>query len=331
MRPVARIQVSFCLAASLAFAASSSAQNALIPATLPEPAGGFSTGPVMPASLSVPARMLNGPRIATSEKQIRINIRYVMLDSETRKQIYQRLGTQRLKTVGGKVPSPQADFAGTDSADNRGTEFIAKSTHVTTCVLNADDMRQILTDVASAGDSKITRAPSIVLIDGQDTAITDLVQRPFVVDLQRQLTDEGPAVNSVVQVLSEGISIHLNAALTPSQRIHVVSDIVVEKVVDVQAEEVFGIGDEAINVQVPVHQRKTVRATENLQAGETLLVDPYVKHEERKTITTGIPILSSIPYISESFTNTESVSVQQQMILLIEPMIEAETAAPLPR
>ncbi len=318
-----------CLVACLVFSAVSSAQNVPIPVTI-EPQAGFNNGPVLPVGLSVPARMMNGPRIPSVEKQIRINIRYVLLDPETRKQIYQRLGAERLTTVGGQVPNLQTDHAGAESADTRGTEIIAKSSRVTTSILSAEDLKRILQDVASSAGSQITRAPSIVLIDGQETDVTDLVQRPFVVDLQRQTIGKQPAVNSVVQVLNEGISIHLSASLTPSQRIHVVSEIIFEKVLDVETEEVFGISEDATTVQVPVHQRKTVNATENLQIGETLLVDAYVKHESQKMQTTGVPVLSSLPYISKSFTNTEAIRVQQQMIILIQPTIEAEPVPLLP-
>jgi type II secretory pathway component GspD/PulD (secretin) len=86
-----------------------------------------------------------------------------------------------------------------------------------------------------------------------------------------------------------------------------------------------------MTVQVPVQQRKVVSAIENLEIGQTLLIDPYVKHESQKQQVTGIPILSSIPYISESFTSRETVSLQQQMLVLIEPVMEAAPRPSLSR
>jgi hypothetical protein len=328
MRHDVRILATFCTAACLLANTTLRAQNAPIPVTIQEPASGFKTGPVIPVGLSVPNRLMNGPRVPSVEKHIRINIRYALLDRQTRGQLYQRLGADRLKTIGSQVPNLQEDPAAAELADTRGTEFIAKSTRVTTCTLNGAELEQLLSDVAASSASQVTRAPSLVLIDGQDSEVTDLVQRPFVVDLQRQATAEKEAVESVVQVLNEGISIQLNASLTPSQRFHVISKITFEKLLDVETEEVFGIRDEPMTVQVPVHQRKTVSATENLQLGQTLLVDPYVKHEGQTSQTTGVPILSSIPYISKSFTNTQTVPLTQHMIVLIQPLFEAQPASP---
>ncbi len=332
MTTVFRIHLLLPVAAFM-LAPAAIAQNAQIPVAIPaQNNAGFKTGPVMPVGLSVPARLINNPlvRAGSGDKQIRINIRFVMLDPETRRGMYARLGAKRLKTVGSQVPRlqaiPEADFS-----ETRGTQMIAKSSRVTTCILEDAELAEIMRDVAGSAGSNITRAPSIVLIDGQETEMTDLVQRPFLVDLQRQETDQGVDVNSVVQVLNEGMTTHLAAATTPSGRIHLVSRLMFEKIVSVEGEEVFGVRDEPVTIQDPVHQRKIVHATENLEAGQTLLVDPYVKHETKISTTTGVPILSSIPYLAKSFTNTTRASVEQQMIVLIQPFVEAEVESNIER
>lgn len=285
----------------------------------------------MPVGLSVPARMMHGPRVRSAEKQIRVNLRYVLVDAESRAKMYQYLGRERLKTVGSRVPNLHPDYSEAESADTRGTELISKSSHVTTCLLANDDMRHILKAVQENPYSGITRAPSIVLIDGQDTEVTDLVQRPFVVDLQRQETGGNASVNSVVQVLNEGVTVNVSASLTPSQRVHVRSKIVFEKIVDVETEEVFGISDEATAVQVPVHQRKSVEAIENLELGQTLLIDPYVKQDSVHAQTRNVPVLSNIPFLGDSFKSDETVNVTQHMIVLIQPDLEATAAPTQPR
>jgi type II secretory pathway component GspD/PulD (secretin) len=244
--------------------------------------------------------------------------------------MYGRLGAKRLKTVGSQVPRLQA-IPEADVSETRGTQMIAKSSRVTTCILEDAELAQIMRDVAGSAGSNITRAPSIVLIDGQETEMTDLVQRPFLVDLQPQRTEQGSEVKSVVQVLNEGMTTHLSAASTPSGRIHLVSRLTFEKIVSVEAEEVFGIRDEPTTIQDPVHQRKVVHATENLEVGQTLLVDPYVKHETKVSTTTGVPILRNIPYLAKSFTNTTVSPVEQQMIVLIQPSMEAEVASNVER
>lgn len=323
--------IALCFAATIFLPSAVVAQTAPIPVTVDQAEGGFKTGPVMPVGLSMPAWQLKGDRFPSAEKQIRVKIRYVMLDPATRKEVYARLGWERLKTFGSKVPLLHSDHDQVGTADTSGTEAIAKSSRVTTCVLSGDEATELLQDVASKTHCNVTRAPSIVLIDGQDTSVTDLVQRPFVVNLESETTDLGPAVNSVMQVLNEGISVQLNASVTPSGRIHVASNIILEKILDVETEEVYGVGKEPMQVQVPVHHRKVVRATENLQAGETLLVDPYVQHQSQVSQTTSVPILSEIPYLSDSFKNTELVDIDQHMVVLIEPSMEAAVAPPLPR
>lgn len=320
----------FCvLIGSMTFHSSVGAQQVERAVIQSSGAAGFNRGPVMPTGLSVPARMANRPQVPSGEKQIRINLRYIMLDTETRRAMYKRLGAEKLKTTGNKVPV-SSQHANPIAGDVSGQELIAKSSHVTTCVLAADEVEEIVGDIVGRGTCSVIQVPSVILINGQEAQITDLIQRPFVVDLHRQTTDVGPAYNTITQVLDEGTSIELTAKLTPTGQIRLESGLRLTKIIGLETEEVFGVADHETKVQVPIHQQKTLHVTENLVIGQTLMIDPYVKHEAARTVETGVPMFSKVPYVKKMFVNKSKGTVQQHMIVTLEPTI-AKTPQPLPK
>ena len=284
--------------------------------------GGFNEGPIVPVGMSTPARWNDRINIASSEKQIRVNIRYVMLDVETRRAIYKRLGTDAVKTVGNKVPKVQP--LPNNHANAAGREYLLKSSHVTTAVLDKEELQDILEDVSKTASSTITRVPSVILVSGQQAEVTDLVQRPFLVDLQRQKNDKGEALlDTITQVLDEGTSVSLKATITPSERIHLNSEIKISKITGVETEEVFGIAETETKLQVPIQQQKVVMATENLELGQTLMIDPYVKHTQTRTIETATP-LSGLPFVGDAFKNKQRATINQQLVVLLTPIVERD-------
>ena len=290
------------------------------PAVQPAGGAGFNTGPVMPTGLSVPAHAKNRPQFASGDKQVRINVRYIMLDNATRAAMYERLGHQNLKTFGSKVPITDVELG--DDVNASGSEVVGKSSHITTCILENTDVAEILKDVSASVGSNLSRAPSVILVDGQNANVTDLVQRPFLVDLKRQDTAQGAVLNTVTQVLDEGTSIKLKAQIKPPGRIDLSSELRISKLMGVEMQQIFGVYPKTTKVQVPVHQQVVAQVNENLAVGQSLLIDPYVKHETLITVDADVPVLSGVPYVKKLFKNKSGAKVQQNFIVLLEPMIE---------
>ena len=310
------------------FASCASAQLTI---TEPEPAKGpiRQVSSSLPHSTSTPWEGIAYARHqASSGTQIRVSVQYLMVDEVTRTAIYADLESTAIKTsvlVPGTTDS--ADLQTNDSP-LRSSQQINAPSRVTTCVLNDSDTAAIMNKAMESESSDVTRSPSIMLLDGKQAEMNVLVQRPFVVDMQQ----DGSLMKPIVHVIDEGTRLRLLANLTdasadpPStdidQPIHLSSELVISRVLDVQADQVFGLKDEPLTVQIPVHQVTAAITSQQLAKGQTLLVDPHVTRTKSVQRESEVPVLGKIPYVGRSFKNTAIGTVEQHMMMMLQASIE---------
>ena len=89
-----------------------------------------------------------------------------------------------------------------------------------------------------------------------------------------------------------------------------------------QSDQVFGLKDEPLTVQIPVHQVTAAIASQQLAKGQTLLVDPHVTRTKSVEQKSEVPVLGKIPYVGRSFKHTAVGTVEQHMLMLLQPSIE---------
>ncbi len=308
-----------------------------VPATAQEPAAiqiptsnrQFVVGPkVAPVSLTTPARVLNQPRVASAEPQIRINIRYLMVDDATREAIYQELADQNLKTKmqGIADREPESPLA-TDATVLESSQAIFTTSCVTSCVLGAEETRFVIDSVSQSVESHISMAPSLILVDGQEGQMNDIVQRPFVAGIQSSnlpkqalASQENNTSNTPnVQVLDEGSALRVLAISGQSNDVHLSTEIATTKILGVETQRVFGVGQNS-TMQVPQQQVEKAFAAERLQFGQTLLVDPYISQSGEVRVERGVPMLGKIPYINRAFKNIAVARTKLNMMVILEPM-----------
>ena len=310
------------------FASCASAQLTI---TEPEPAKGpiRQVSSSLPLATSTPWEGIAYARYqASSGTQIRVSVQYLMVDEVTRTAIYADLESTTIKTsvlVPGTADS--ADLQ-TNESPLRSSQQINAPSRVTTCVLSDSDTAAIMKKAIESESSDVTRSPSVMLLDGKQAEMNDVVQRPFVVDMQQ----DGSRMKPIVHVIDEGTRLRLLANLMapaedPSsaendQPIYLSSELVISRVLDVRSDKVFGLDDEPLAVQIPVHQVTAAIASQRLAKGQTLLVDPHVTRTKSVQRKSEVPVLGKIPYVGRSFTNTATGTVEQHMLMLLQPSIE---------
>lgn len=283
-----------------------------------------STGAVRQASLSSDEGIVAARLDATRARQIRVTVKFLMLDDQTRKDIYQQLDHASIKTTCSKLsesPVPSTTPQGVSSAEC--SEVIDTTSHVSTCVLEQASSDRILAMIEESPTSLLGKTPSILLLEGREAEYSDIIQRPFVVNIER--TESGP--NPVFKVLDEGTKIHLRAKLSDSspdtaQRIQLEGAFKWHKILDVKSREIFGIDEASATVQLPAHVTKTVSAAAELAEGQSLLVDPYIQQITVHSTESGVPVLRKLPYLSRSFKNVAAATVEQHVMILLKPAIE---------
>ncbi|MFK8112824.1 MAG: hypothetical protein AB8B91_11510 [Rubripirellula sp.] len=250
--------------------------------------------------------------------QIRVSVQYIHVDAKTRASIYAGVSVDTIKSathVAIKAKSKPLEQASIGSSCHGQ---IKSPTRVSTCVLRNTDSESILQMARQAVASDVSRAPSVLLLDGKEAELNDLVQRPFVIDLQ----PDGAVMKPVVHVLDDGKRLRLLAKVVDTDQIQLTAEIEVSQVLDIKTMEVFGEQDTALTVQVPFQQITTSVAKEQLESGQTLLIDPHLTTKKIVQSEAKVPVLGSIPYVGRSFRNVNQASVEQHLLILLQPSIE---------
>lgn len=308
------------------------------------PDGNFApVSTIQQASLTTPARVLqNRQQVADAtpaEKrtQVRVDVRTLLVDEETRRAIYKSLDPSRIKTeFGGMMASGVTTTEHSDHTNGlRLQDTIQRPIHVSSCVLNNGQLVDIIRRVETAEASRITSAPRVIVFSGVAAKIDNLVQRPFMIDAKlasSQSLSAGDAnaaqsrsgIEPVVRVFEQGTSIRLIATANQSQGVQLFTEVAMKEVKEIEQMEVFGITDSATTVQIPSQHTKTVATNEVLQVGQSLLIDPYTRQQQAITKKADVPLISKIPYVSATFKNTSSAVFDAYVMYLIEPVVHAD-------
>ena len=251
-----------------------------------------------------------------------------MVDDATREAIYQELADQNLKTKmqGIADREPESPLA-TDATVLESSQAIFTTSCVTSCVLGAEETRFVIDSVSQSVESHISMAPSLILVDGQEGQMNDIVQRPFVAGIQSSnlpkqalASQENNTSNTPnVQVLDEGSALRVLAISGQSNDVHLSTEIATTKILGVETQRVFGVGQNS-TMQVPQQQVEKAFAAERLQFGQTLLVDPYISQSGEVRVERGVPMLGKIPYINRAFKNIAVARTKLNMMVILEPM-----------
>ncbi len=299
--------------------------------TEPEPTKGpiRQVSSTLPLAKSTPWEGIAYARYqASSGTQIRVSVQYLMVDEVTRTAIYADLESTAIKTSVLVPGTADSEDLQTNASPLRSSQQINAPSRVTTCVLNDSDTAAIMKKAIESESSDVTRSPSVMLLDGKQAEMNDVVQRPFVVDMQQ----DGSGMKPIVHVIDEGTRLRLLANLTnpaadpcsadTDQPIHLSSELVISRVLDVRSDQVFGIDDQPLAVQIPVHQVTAAMASQRLAKGQTLLVDPHVTRTKSVQRKSKVPVLEKLPYVGRSFKKTAIDTVEQHMLMLLQPSIE---------
>jgi hypothetical protein len=276
-------------------------------------------------STSAPPIMSAGGPAAyqgTNTRQLKIRIQFLRVDQETREAIYAGIGADAIQTSTNitKPQTQEPESASLASMPTYSGKIITSAARLTQTVLNSAEVASILKMTEAATDSVVDHAPSLILLEGKRLELTDLVERPFIVNHEKQ----GEATKPILQIVEEGTRLGVLANLTTPagehlETIELSCEIISRRVVDIKTDYVFGVQSEPLEVQVPLHQTATVRASAMLVSGQTLLIDPHMSSTKNIRNETSVPLLGKIPYLGRSFKNVALSTLDQHMIVLLRP------------
>lgn len=284
--------------------------------------GAFANGKVIQAvgSGTVASRVLQKTSFEAPKGQIKFEIQILSVDAATRDKIYADLGVENVQTQITKIDDvADADTAGADtvSAELSSRHTIATGSIVSTAVMTEEQVQSLYALVKQSDATRVIARPQIIAADGQSAGMQQQVQRPFLANLKTVKQGDVEALQSEIQVLSEGTDITVQADLV-GDALNVRTRIQQTRVADVQLHRVYGIGEGQSAIQVPSYEVREATAVAQLLPKQSLLLDPYFQSKERTESISGTPILTKIPYLQKSFKRTESEEVTMNTIVLLK-------------
>jgi type II secretory pathway component GspD/PulD (secretin) len=282
--------------------------------------GPFADGKVIQASGSgtIASRMLQKTSFEVPSGQIKFEVQILSVDSATRDKIYASLGVENVQTQITKID----DVTDTADADTLGDDLssrhmVATGSIVSSAVMTEEQVQSLHALVKQSDTTRVIARPQIISGDGLSAAMQQQVQRPFLSNLKAVKQGDVEAIQSEIQVFSEGTDITVQADIV-GDTLNVRTKIQQSRVADVQLHRVYGIGEGQSTIQVPSHEVREATAVATLTAKQSLLLDPYFQSKVRSESTSGTPILTKIPYLQKSFKRTEAQEVTMNTIVLLK-------------
>ncbi|HBV62673.1 MAG TPA: hypothetical protein DEF45_06585 [Rhodopirellula sp.] len=284
-------------------------------------------GSVRQVSLSTPATSLpptKAPSLGQhpQSQQLRIRVQFLEVDPTTREAIYAGLGTDTLLTSTNLPPkhSPDSNPETLSDFPLKSDSITRTTALVTQAVLNTAEVAGILKMTESSDNSIIADAPNLLLLNDTKIELTDMIQRPFVVNHEKQGDENKP----ILQHIDEGTRLGIIAKIESptgsfTQQFQIGCEIVSRRVIETRIDFLFGHGSKPLKVQIPHLQVTTARATAKLASGQTLLVDPHITSTRSFRSEKSVPFLGKLPYVGRSFKNVAVTTRDQHLIVLLHP------------
>ncbi len=284
-------------------------------------------GGVRQVSLSTPAPSLPSIKVPSpaqhpASQQLRIRVQFLQVDPTTREAIYAGLGADVLHTSTNLPPQKSQDSNSATLSDfPMESDAVTRTTAlVTQAVLNTAEVAGILKMTEASNNSIIADAPNLLVLNDTKIELKDMIQRPFVVNHEKQ----GDKNKPILQQIDEGTRLGIIAKIQSptgsfAQHFQMGCEIVSRRVIETRTDFLFGHGPKPLKVQIPHLQVTTARATANLAAGQTLLVDPHVTSTRSFRSETSVPFLGKLPYVGRSFKNVAVTTHDQHLIVLLNP------------
>ncbi len=208
---------------------------------------------------------------------------------------------------------------------------------------------------AAKGDTRAntTQAPTVTMFNGQSATVFSGAQVPFVTSITPVVGDFAAAQQPIITILPEGTQLNVQAVASADRRfvrmtlvpffsqISSVEEFTfdgsrtvrqgggttLEGILDAiagtdsaLADGELEIVDSGTTVQLPVFENTTVQTTVSVPDGGTVLLGG-IKTLTESRVESGIPFLSSIPYVNRLFKNVGIGRETESSMLMVSPRI----------
>jgi hypothetical protein len=253
-------------------------------------------------------------------KQMRVSIRYLLVDDQVRREIYAELAPNSIRHSTYTPEDPPKDDLTIESGSDRCLKRLNAHGHSATCILHSTKANQILKLASESSDCTVSQAPSVILQQNRAAETNDTVQRPMVVDIQGEPGLRKP----VIRLVDEGTRMRVLARLvrqtSGTDLIELTAEFVDTRILEIKTIEVLGLQDTPTTLQNPICESTAVVISEQLGPEQLLMIDPHIKKSTSVDVES-TSMLGRLPVVGKAFIETESKTIENHLIVLIKPSI----------
>jgi pilus assembly protein CpaC len=212
-------------------------------------------------------------------------------------------GSGQIGFFGGQVQPPQLPLLQDELTQGAGIAF----EHVS---MSGDRRIQgVIRALESDGVLKTLASPNLVAVNGEKAKFLSGGEVPIPV------VQGGGTGNQSVSVLFKEFGVKLDFAPTVID-----SGIINLRVVPEVSQPDYSNAVVVSGFVVPAFRTRRVDTVVELRDGQSLVIGGLTNTEVQK-VTTGIPLLSSIPVLGSLFKNTRELILENELIILVSPRI----------
>jgi pilus assembly protein CpaC len=212
-------------------------------------------------------------------------------------------GSGQIGFFGGQVQPPQMPLLQDELTQGAGIAF----EHVS---MSGDRRIQgVIRALESDGVLKTLASPNLVAVNGEKAKFLSGGEVPIPV------VQGGGTGNQSVSVLFKEFGVKLDFAPTVID-----SGIINLRVVPEVSQPDYSNAVVVSGFVVPAFRTRRVDTVVELRDGQSLVIGGLTNTEVQK-VTTGIPLLSSIPVLGSLFKNTRELILENELIILVSPRI----------
>lgn len=209
---------------------------------------------------------------------------------------------------------------GTIEFGDNGQVYPDSSRFVSRVTLNNADFSLFLNALKEEGDTKILSNPKISVMNGQPALITVGRNITYIDNIESEVDTDTNTTNFTVNTerILSGIGMALTATVLDDNEI-------IMNLVPVTSElqepiEYRQVGDEGVEVGLPVVSVREMSTTVKVKNGEMLVIGGLISNVD-DTEGEFAPIVGDIPGLRYLFGYEEKVSQKRELIILLKPRI----------
>lgn len=175
-------------------------------------------------------------------------------------------------------------------------------------VYDQGDIRAILDALDSVTDIRVISSPQILVLDNRTAELQVGDQVPISTQSSVSNSDpDAPTVNSV-EFRDTGVVLRVTPRVNASGVVNL----------EIEQEESSAVQTTSSGIDSPTIQQRKLRTTVVINSGDTVALGGLIRDTQTDAVS-GIPLLSSIPFLGKLFSSTSETGRRTELIVLITP------------